>query len=389
MNRRTLLKSSGMLFGAIGISSVVSAPSMAAAAVANQTTPHASKNTILSANNPLLLNFNENSLGISPKAQEAIINNLASAFRYPDAACAAVVAKLAERSGLSERDILIGNGSSEIIQSAIHAYCGQGTQLVVPDPTFNYAELYAKPLGTKITKIKLKPDTLQIDLAAMREATEQFAGTSVVYLCNPNNPTSTILPASDIEAWINNAPERVFFIVDEAYHEYVTDPLYASAIRLVKVGRKNLIVTRTFSKIYALAGLRMGYGYAAPETIAIMNDWINIDNTNLAAALAASASLDDTAFIHNSLKTAAESRKIVTDALDELNLSYLPSHANFIFHRINTDTQSYSDAMKARHIMVGRPFDHTEGWNRLTLGTPSEMSVFVNELRQLRKEGLT
>ncbi|MGL6210817.1 MAG: aminotransferase class I/II-fold pyridoxal phosphate-dependent enzyme, partial [Paracoccaceae bacterium] len=157
---------------------------------------------------------------------------------------------------------------------------------------------------------------------------------------------------------------------------------------LVKAGKKNLIVARTFSKIYALAGLRIGYGLAAPETIARLDTWASIDNTNLPAAIAANASLQDAAFIRRSLDTTAESRKIVTRALDELKLAYLPSHANFIFHRVNSSSAAYRDSMKKLHIMVGRPFDHTDGWNRLTLGTPAEMQAFVKALKTLRQQGL-
>ncbi|MCL6263074.1 histidinol-phosphate transaminase [Craterilacuibacter sp. RT1T] len=385
MDRRTLLKSSGLFMGALGLSTLtlraaIAAPAQAAAQGSAVITP--------SAKTPLLLNFNENSLGMSPKAQAAIVSELPAAFRYPDDARAALISTLAKGNGLSDKQVTLGNGSSEVIQMAIHAYCGKGTQLVCPDPTFNYAELYAEPMGTTITKVKLQKDTLAIDLKAMRAATEKFAGVSVVYLCNPNNPTATITPAADIEAWINSAPERVFFIVDEAYHEYVTDPRYASADRLVQAGKKNLVVARTFSKIYALAGLRIGYGLAAPEIIARLDTWASIDNTNLAGAIAANASLQDTAFIRQSLNTTAQSRKIVTQALDELKLPYLPSHANFIFHRVNSSSAAYRENMKKLHIMVGRPFDHTDGWNRLTLGTPAEMQAFVQALKTLRQQNL-
>ncbi len=385
MDRRTLLKSSGLFMGALGLSTLTSRAAIAAPA---QAAAQGSAVITPSAKTPLLLNFNENSLGMSPKAQAAIVSELPAAFRYPDDARAALISTLAKGNGLSDKQVTLGNGSSEVIQMAIHAYCGKGTQLVCPDPTFNYAELYAEPMGTTITKVKLQKDTLAIDLKAMRAATEKFAGVSVVYLCNPNNPTATITPAADIEAWINSAPERVFFIVDEAYHEYVTDPRYASADRLVRAGKKNLVVARTFSKIYALAGLRIGYGLAAPEIIARLDTWASIDNTNLAGAIAANASLQDTAFIRQSLNTTAQSRKIVTQALDELKLPYLPSHANFIFHRVNSSSAAYRENIKKLHIMVGRPFDHTDGWNRLTLGTPAEMQAFVQALKTLRQQNL-
>ena len=382
MDRRTLLKSSGLLVGAVAFHRLTNA--------APVTTPLAqaanSGAFVISDKQPLLLNYNENSLGMAPSARQAVSASLSAAFRYPDDAREALMEAVAKADKVSMKHVTLGNGSSEIIQMAVQAFALREAQLVCPDPTFNYAELYAKPLGTKITKVPLNAQ-MGFDLAKMRAATEQFAGPSVVYLCNPNNPTATITPAKDIEAWIKSAPPRVFFIVDEAYHDYATDSRYRSAIPLVQAGLKNLVVARTFSKVYALAGLRIGYGVAHPEVIAKLDEFASIDNTNIAAAAAATASLNDKAFIQTSLASTNKSRDIVTKVLNELKLEYLPSQANFIFHRVKGDTATYRDRMKARHVMVGRPFDHTDGWNRLTLGTPQEMEAFVAVLRDFRKQG--
>lgn len=382
MDRRTLLKSSGMLVGAIGLHRLANA----APEATTQLTAANSDVFTITEKQPLLLNFNENSLGMAPKARQAIVASLSEAFRYPDAARETLMNAIAKVDRVSAKHITMGNGSSEIIQMGVQAYALRDAQVVCPDPTFNYAELYAKPLGATITKVPLT-EQLGFDLGAMREATERFSGPSVVYLCNPNNPTATITPSKDIEAWIRSAPSRVFFIVDEAYHDYVSDSRYRSAISLVQAGLKNLLVARTFSKVYALAGLRIGYGVAHPDVVARLDEFASIDNTNITGAVAASASLTDKAFIQYSLTSTNTARSIVTKALDELGLAYLPSQANFIFHRVKGDTATYRDRMKARHVMVGRPFDRTDGWNRLTIGTPAEMQAFVSVLKDFRRQG--
>lgn len=384
MDRRAFLKTSSLMMGGLTLSSLVS-PSQAAQVSAKVLSP-------LSAEHPLLLNFNENSLGMSQKAQQAVIDALPTAFRYPDDARASLIQQIAAHFAVNEQQITLGNGSSETIQAAVQMLAtqatkqGQKVQLVAPDPTFNYAELYAQPLGVTIEKIPLT-SSLAFDLTAMKQKAANFDGLSIIYICNPNNPTAMITAASDLDEWISNAPENQFFIIDEAYAEFVTDPAFISAIELVKKGQKNLIVTRTFSKIYALAGLRIGYGIAAPEVIAATDSFVSIDNTNTAGAVAALASINDTAFVEYSRKTIDASRALVIAALDELGLPWAPSQANFIFHKVNGDVKTYQERMKSQHIMVGREFPPAIGWSRLTLGTPSEMAEFVRVLKQFRTKG--
>ncbi|VFS52729.1 Histidinol-phosphate aminotransferase [Budvicia aquatica] len=159
-----------------------------------------------------------------------------------------------------------------------------------------------------------------------------------------------------IEPWIKAAPERVLFILDEAYAEFVTDPRFRSGIELVAKDHKNVIVTRTFSKIYALAGLRIGYALAHPDIIMQIEPFVSMDNTNTAGAVAALASLEDKTFLTISRTSIETSRKIVTNALDKLGLAYLPSQANFIFHKVSGDVKTYQDRMKEYHVFVGREF---------------------------------
>lgn len=383
MNRRSFLTSSGLVIGGLSLSSFVSS------AYANETLKN---KLVFNAENPLLLNFNENSLGMSQKAKQAIIDALPNAFRYPDDARSALMNELGNEFKLSDKHITLGNGSSETIQAAVQYVANKGqkegkaVQLIVPDPTFNYAELYAEPLGVKIVKVPVD-QTLAFDLATMQKKAQEFDGISMVYLCNPNNPTAMLTPTAALTNWIKSAKENVFFIIDEAYAEFVSTPEFISAIALVEAGYKNLIVTRTFSKIYALAGLRVGYGVAVPEVISEVDVFVSIDNTNTAGAVAALASLKDPAFVEYSRKSIDVSRQMVVDVLKELNIEYAPSHANFIFHKVKGDVKTYQNRMKDANIMVGREFPPALGWSRLTLGTPEEMSYFVSTLKEFRVKG--
>ncbi|WP_109400563.1 aminotransferase class I/II-fold pyridoxal phosphate-dependent enzyme [Proteus sp. TJ1640] len=380
MNRRSFLTSSSLVIGGLSLSSFVSS------AYANE--PLKNK-LVFNAENPLLLNFNENSLGMSQNAKQAIIDALPNAFRYPDDARSALISELGKEFKLSDKHITLGNGSSETIQAAVQFVAnkaqkeGKAVQLIVPDPTFNYAELYAEPLGVKIVKVPVD-NTLAFDLTTMQKKAQEFDGISMVYLCNPNNPTAMLTPSAELSNWVKSAKENVFFIIDEAYAEFVSTPEFISAISLVAAGYKNLIVARTFSKIYALAGLRVGYGVAVPEVISQIDSFVSIDNTNTAGAVAALASLKDKAYVEYSRKSIDVSRQIVVDALKELNIEYAPSHANFIFHKVKGDVKTYQNRMKDANIMVGREFPPALGWSRLTLGTPEEMSYFVSTLKAFR-----
>lgn len=387
MDRRTLLKS-GLFAGLLTITQRFST-----AQNITKTPPLIQDKIVPTAERPLLLNFNENSLGMSPKAQQVIIDSLSNAFRYPDDPREQLIQQIAALHRVSPDHVTLGNGSSETIQAAVQSL-GQmavkqkkSIQLIVPDPTFNYAETYAKSIDIPVVKVPLQEKTLAFDLKKMAELNQNFKGISLVYLCNPNNPTAVLTASDALLNWMKSAPDT-FFIIDEAYAEYVQDPHFISATEAVKAGLNNVLVVRTFSKIHALAGLRIGYGIGNSNLIQRVNDFVSFDNTNIAAAVAASASLKDSEFIEQSLKATALSRQLVVDALDELNLTYVPSHGNFIFHKVPGTVKAYQDNMKQAHIFVGREFPPATGWSRLTLGTPAEMTAFIAVLKEFRAKGL-
>lgn len=381
MDRRSFLKTGSLVVGGLAANSIF-----------NQAIADTKNNFVIDAKHPLLLNFNENSLGMSPKAKEAVIAALPGSFRYPDDARAALIEQIGELYGLTAKNVTLGNGSSETIQATVAMLATKAKkqniniQLVTPDPTFNYAELYSTPVGVKITKVPLNAD-LSFDLKKMEQLANDFDGLSVIYLCNPNNPTAMITPESQLNQWMGTVSDNQFFIVDEAYAEFVQDPQFISAIERVKKGQNNLIVTRTFSKVFAIAGLRIGYGIATPDIITAVDEFLPLDNTNTAGAVAALASLQDKSFIEYSLKSNTLSRKIVENALDKLGIIYAPSQANFVFHKVKGDVKTYQKRMADAHVMVGREFPPALGWSRLTLGTPDEMTQFVVILKQFREKG--
>jgi histidinol-phosphate aminotransferase len=334
---------------------------------------------------PLRLNANENPLGIGPSARAAAIEAFSVANRYTDAQAALFRERLARHLGVSPSEIFLGNGSTEVLQMVVQALGGDGARIITADPTFEDVAGYRRPLGTELVTVPLDARYAH-DLEGMRAEASRSPGLSIVYLCNPNNPTGTITPSRDIEAWIDEADDDVFFVVDEAYFELVDEPAYHSCIERAR-SRPNVLVVRTFSKIYGMAGMRLGYGVAHEQTVPRLTAWISNNNTNQIVMAAASASLDDEGHRRRTLDSNRAARALVTDTLDELELPYLPSHTNFLMHYIGVDVQEYIERFAERGIAVGRPFPPMLDYNRLSLGTPEEMESWADTLRDFRQRG--
>ena len=345
-------------------------------------------------NQLLELNSNENSLGMAVSARQAILHSLDIGFRYPDDQRAVLISRIAKINGVTESEVSLGNGSSENIRTVVQMLLnlsfktGKRFQVIVPDPTFAYAELYASSLDVPVIKVSLTSGNYDFDFQGLQKAADDFDGISLFYLCNPNNPTATITSTAPFKDWVANAPANHYFLLDEAYSEYVNDPSFESGVEWVKQQlTANLIVVRTFSKLCALAGMRVGYAIANPPMIAAIEAFTSIDNTNLSGAVAVLATLDDEDFLARSLHNTDQSRQMVEATLDELGLRYLPSQANFIFHEVNGEVKTYIDRMREHGIVVGREFPPIEGFSRLTLGTPDEMTVFIEVLKSFREQG--
>lgn len=333
-----------------------------------------------SASRPLLLNQNENSLGMSPQAIEAARKALVLGHRYPDEHVEALGLEIARREGLSKETISISNGSTGIIEAIIHSQADKRATIIAPAITYGQAAGLAANWGMTYQAVPMGPD-FSTDIKAMEAASLKIDGPVLVYLVTPNNPTGRLIPSGAVAAWVRRAPTNVFFLIDEAYHELVSDPLYESAVSLVKAGYKNLVVTRTFSKIYAMAGMRVGYGLAQAPVMDEIRRYYASWNVNVAAVSAATAALRDQAFFKQSFNENQAAKQMVYQSMAASGFRCIPSEGNFILHQIGMDLKPYQRAMAARHIRVGRDMGTGQRWNRLSMGTVDEMAYFLEQFK--------
>jgi histidinol-phosphate aminotransferase len=330
----------------------------------------------------LRLNSNENPLGLSPAARKAIIDGLGEANRYPRDNRVAMVETLAARHEVEPENIFLGCGSTEILQMSVQALYAPGRRLVQADPTFEDVPLYSEPFDYDLVKIPLDAHFAH-DIGRMRESAESAENGALVYVCNPNNPTGTITSSADVDAWIDSADGDIFFLVDEAYFEYCESADYWSCDRWIE-RRPNVIVARTFSKIYGMAGIRLGYGVAHAETASRLRQFMSKTNANELVLVAALAALNDEDLVSRSLEANTKAQQILYGCLEELDLEYLDSSTNFVMHRINGELNSYRERMLENDVKVGRPFPPMLNYNRLSLGLPEEMERFCEVLRTFR-----
>lgn len=336
----------------------------------------------------LALNYNENSLGMSPKAVAAaqrateLLGN-----RYPDEDVEALRTRLGKINGVDPEQIILGNGSTEVIQAVVTVAAGRGATVVEPAPTFGDVRRYAAAEGLTVVRVPVSSGFVT-NIAKLREAANQVEGTVLVNICNPNNPTGTIVEQKLLFEWINAAADNQIFLIDEAYYEYAQlNQRYTSALPLIQAGTENLIVARTFSKIYGMAGMRVGYGIAAPTTAKDVRKFSAGFNLSAAGTAAALASLDDSAFFAKSRQSNLDAKRILLKKLDDLGLQHIESNTNFVLHRINSNLSDYASRMRLNGIRVGRRMTVEDGWNRISLGTPDEMLEFTRVLDEFRARG--
>lgn len=330
------------------------------------------------------LSSNENPLGLSPAARQAVLDHMVHANRYPGDWSAPLVEALARRLGVPRESLVMGAGSTEVLQMAVQAFQSPRAPMVIAEPTFEDVPRYQRPFAFDLRAVPLTP-SLEHDLGRMRETAGR--GPSVVYLCNPNNPTGTITRSADVDAWIADAPESTLFLLDEAYFEYADDPRYHGGLGWV-ASHPNVVVVRTFSKIHGMAGLRLGYGVAHPETAARLRSFICANNTNVLACAAGLASLESDGWVERSLSVNAEARAIAVATLDELGLEHMPTQANFIMHRVPGDVRDHIARMREAGVRVGRAFPPLHSWNRVSFGLPEEMDRWSEAMRSMRARGL-
>ncbi len=337
------------------------------------------------ADGTVRLSSNENPLGLAPSARQAVVDAIVNANRYPGEWSAPVQAEIAKRLGVATENVVLGAGSTEILQMAVQAFPSPRAPLVLAEPTYEDVPRYRRPFAYEMITVPLGAGMAH-DLGRMREAAEKGGRPALVYLCNPNNPTGTVTPSRNVDAWIADAPETTMFLVDEAYFEYVNDPTYWTALKWVG-SKPNVIVARTFSKIYGMAGIRLGYGVAHPDTAGRLRDFICANNINVLASAAGMASMADEGLVARGVKVNGDAKAIAVGTLDDLGLEHLPTQTNFIMHRINGDLQAYIGRMREQGIRVGRPFPPMTEWNRVSFGLPEEMERWADALRSMRAVG--
>jgi histidinol-phosphate aminotransferase len=328
---------------------------------------------------PIRLNFNENPYGPSPKARAALADCGSISNRYPDEAYRQVIAALAQKHQVNPVNIILGCGSTEILRAADNAFLDSSRNVVAPAPTFEAVLDYARVLHSNAVQIPLTPDHRH-DLPKMAAACTSKTG--VVYICNPNNPTGTIVTRDEFAAFVQAVPPTTLIVVDEAYYDFADDPRYSSALELIPA-HPNVIVARTFSKIYGMAGMRLGYAIGAKEPIARLAAQLLQDNGNAAVLQAALASLADDEHVAACRARLNATRQWLCAELTKDSRPFIPSQANFVMLDMGTDVKPIIEQFRARNILVGRPFPSMPNFLRVTIGTQPETEAFVAALREI------
>ena len=339
------------------------------------------------------ISSNENPLGPGKAALDAILGRFPEAGRYPfnsSPADAGLVTAIAERNQTKPENLVMGAGSQEILKSAVRAWVTAERALVTALPTFENPATFAKRHQLPVTEVKVD-SAMRLDVEGMIAAASR-GGAGLVFFNNPNNPTATVHSATtvtDMVERIRKASPGTVILIDEAYHEYVTDPSYQTAVPLA-LSTPNVVVARTFSKAYGMAGMRIGYAIGMPDTmtkLAALKMPYNISVFGVAAALAA---LNDSKHLENERKRNTEVRAFTARALQDMGAKPVESQGNFLFVDIGRPAAAFRDACAKHGVMVGRDFPPFENTHcRISIGTMDEMKKAVAVFRAALKAPTT
>ncbi|MEY2487329.1 MAG: histidinol-phosphate aminotransferase [Verrucomicrobiota bacterium] len=333
------------------------------------------------------LSSNENPYGPAANALKAMNDAFNLSCRYPDEHVETLIDSLAKLNGINRDQILLGDGSGEILKVCAEAFTGprakdakqrtRGGALVAADPTFEAILRHASTNGAEVVKVPLTSN-FSHDLPRMMAAAKD----GLIYICNPNNPTASITPKNDLREFIARTPPSTMILVDEAYYHYADSPDYESVIPLVK-DHPNLLVARTFSKVYGMAGLRCGYCVGQREMIEQLRSHEPWDSVNIMALAAATASLNDPDQVANGRRLNSETRAFVTHELESMGYKQIPSQANFIMVDLKRPVVPLIQSCKQRKVEVGRLFPSMPNHMRVTIGKKEEMDAFLSTLKQV------
>ncbi|MCP4582413.1 MAG: aminotransferase class I/II-fold pyridoxal phosphate-dependent enzyme [candidate division Zixibacteria bacterium] len=319
--------------------------------------------------------YNENPLGPSPMAIQAMSDDLDMSHRYPDWFAESLKGDLADIHDVSDNNVIAGCGATEILRLCAFAFAESNGNVVAPNPSYSQFPADAGFLGSDVYYSSLNDDH-RIDLNDMADRVDN--DTTAVCITNPNNPTATVLAADDIEAFVDDLPQGVVTIIDEAYHDFVDDPNYESAIDLVRRG-KNVVVIRTFSKAYGLAGARIGYGIGRQSRINDMRAWQIFSTVSRPSLNASRAALDDIDHINDTVTLNNQAKQYCFGYFDLWGLSYIPSQTNFFMVATEMDNSDLAAALSSRdfYVRYGWGMDHHI---RVSTGTMEEMEGFIDAM---------
>ena len=325
--------------------------------------------------NLIRLRSNENPYGPSTVAKNAMLKNISLSNRYNWEMIDKLIGKIAEKHHLTSQNIILGAGSSEIL-NLVALYCSKKSgNLIIAETTFDYWTVTAENAGLKKITIPLTADKKH-DLSAMLNAIDP--DTKMIYICNPNNPTGTICESAALQNFIKEATKRTKVLVDEAYLDFTDQPSLANLV----TENKNLIIAKTFSKIYALAGSRIGYAIAHPDTINELNELQFAANSSVSvvSASGALASLTDNKFVTDTISLNEEARKYTIEQLENLQIPCIASHTNFVYFSLENYKKDFFEQLNKNNILGTKIYEENGKWSRITIGTLKEMKQFIKAL---------
>jgi len=331
-----------------------------------------------SADSMVLLNANENPYGPSERVRKILTNSFDEACRYPFRSLSSLVEMIALKEGVTKDHVVVTGGSTEGLKAAGLVYGLGGGEIISADPTFQAMLRYAETFKAKVHRVPIN-ENMGHDLPAMAEKINK--NTRLIFICNPNNPTGTLLNKSSLLDFCKSHEKDAVIFSDEAYYDFITEPEYPSMVELVKEGR-NIIVSKTFSKVYGLAGLRVGYLIAKPEIARNLKSAV-MANTNILAIEAAKEALRDDEFYKFSVMQNFKAKSLIYQHLDDLGLDYVKSHTNFVFFETGMPIQTVINEMKKHNVLIGRPFPPLNNWARISTGRLEDMETFGQALKQV------
>ena len=363
-NRRHWLKQIGLSVAGIGLSHIdaISAP----------------KDLLVkhSANNlPIRLSSNENPYGPSPLARAAMIENINISNRYNWELSTELIKAVAKKNNISTSNILLGAGSTEILDLVTRLSSSKKGSFLIADPSYSYWTEAAEKLGLKKITVPLTKSK-QLDLDAMLTAIQ--LDTRLIYICNPNNPTGSIADRADLIKFINEVSKKSIVLIDEAYIDYTNQ----ESVSALAIENKNLIIAKTFSKIYGLAGARIGYAIANNKTIEQLSElksWAS-GSISVASTAAALAALNDEKFVLDALSLNKNARQFTIENLKKLNLVCIPSNTNFIYFSLTNYKKDFFEQLNNNNIIGTKIYEEQGKWTRITVGTMEEMKKFISAI---------